>query len=140
MKLLITLILSCTTLISTVHSAEKKVKQTKTKLFPKSMKGYYLYHYQKQGKNLFVLITGTNWLRPFKELDKPASIETDRWVHIRVEGIDAANNFLKRIPKGTPVFADSIFTRPGQNASKLPKDIHPVPAKVLKKLNLPKTN
>jgi len=86
-------------------SDANEVKTEEKAMLPKSMKGYNIYAFEKQGKLYFTLITGTNRQKSFEELDSDENIEgRDGWVRIRVEGVDKAKKLLQRVPSSPGLF------------------------------------
>ncbi len=76
---------------------------------PHSMKGYQLYGYVRDGETPFTLITGTNRLKSFDELDDPEPLlGDDGWVRVRVTGVDRAADLLRRVPAESGVFVASV--------------------------------
>jgi hypothetical protein len=72
---------------------------------PRSMKGYELYSWPANGQWHFTLITGTNRLKTVEEITTGEDLLTaDGWVRIHVQGVDAIQAVLGRIPPGEWVF------------------------------------
>ena len=69
------------------------------------MKGYELYSWQASGQWHFTLITGTNRLKTVEEITTgEATLTADGWVRISVQGVDAIQDVLRRLPQGEMVF------------------------------------
>lgn len=67
---------------------------------PHSMKGYELYSWQAEGQWRFTLITGTNRLKSLEEITSGAdTVSADGWVRICVQGVDAVESLLRRVPE-----------------------------------------
>jgi hypothetical protein len=65
------------------------------------MKGYELYSWQANGQWHFTLITGTNRLKTIEEITTGEDLLTaDGWVSIHVQGVDAIQAVLARLPQG----------------------------------------
>jgi len=78
-------------------------------VLPRSMKGYALYGYVKNGSPYFTLVTATNRLKTFAELDAAeAIISDDGWVRVRVVGRERAADLLRRLPSDAHVMVASI--------------------------------
>ena len=75
---------------------------------PHSMKGYSLYGWTRNGGEYFTLVTGTNRLKTFAELDDPEPLVEDGWVRIRVNGTDEAADLLSRVPADEFVMVNGI--------------------------------
>lgn len=75
---------------------------------PHSMKGYSLYGWTRDGGEYFTLVTGTNRLKTFTELDDPEPLIEDGWVRIRVNGSDEAADLLSRVPADEFVMVKGI--------------------------------
>lgn len=71
---------------------------------PRSMKGYELYSWQTGGEWRFTLITGTNRLKSLEEITSGAdTVSADGWVRISVQGVDALESLLRRLPEGEEI-------------------------------------
>jgi hypothetical protein len=69
------------------------------------MKGYELYSWQANGQWHFTLITGTNRLKTVEEITTGEDLlSADGWVSIHVQGVDAIQAVLARLPQGEWVF------------------------------------
>ena len=67
---------------------------------PHSMKGYELYSWQADDEWHFTLITGTNRLKSLEEITSGAdTVSADGWVRISVQGVDAVESLLRRLPE-----------------------------------------
>ncbi len=76
---------------------------------PQRMKGLSMYGFVKDGKTYFTLITGTNRLKSFEELDDAEPlVGDDGWVRVRVEGVDAARDLLGRVSSPDEVIIQSV--------------------------------
>jgi hypothetical protein len=75
------------------------------KPLPNSFKGYELYSWQVNGDWQFTLITGTNRTKTVEEIITGENTATgDGWVRIRVQGVEAIQAVLGRLPAGEYVF------------------------------------
>jgi hypothetical protein len=69
-------------------------------LLPHSAKGYELYSWQENNQWHFTLITGTNRLKSLGEITSGEDlVRADGWVKISVQGLDAIQNSLNRLPQ-----------------------------------------
>ena len=67
---------------------------------PHSMKGYELYSWEVEGEWHFTLITGTNRLKSLEEITSGGdTVSADGWVRIGVQGVDALESLLRRLPE-----------------------------------------
>ncbi len=90
---------------------------------PHSMKGYVLYAWERDGRTWFTLITGTNRLKSFDELDEAKRlVGEDGWVRVRVSGVAAARDLLRRVPADTSVMVDTIRA-PSVAQNTIPDDV-----------------
>lgn len=72
---------------------------------PQSMKGYELYSWQEDDGWFFTLITGTNRNKTIEEITAEAnSVTEDGWVKITVQGVDALDDLLRRLPLSESIF------------------------------------
>jgi len=91
---------------------------------PHSMKGYELYSWQEEGLWRFTLITGTNRIKTLEEITSGEDeISADGWVKIRVEGAEALQDVLGRLPAGEEVFWNGGQGIEGGSLSLPPQDI-----------------
>jgi hypothetical protein len=68
---------------------------------PRSMKGYELYSWPVDSQWHFTLITGTNRNKTVEEITTGDDLLTDDgWVRIHVQGVDAIQGVLSRVPAG----------------------------------------
>ena len=79
--------------------------------FPNSTKGYTLYGWDRDGEAWFTLITDTNRLKTFDELDLDVPLlGDDGFVRIRVQGVELASRLLARVPD-QDVFVTGLDTQ-----------------------------
>jgi hypothetical protein len=72
---------------------------------PRSMKGYELYSWPVGEQWHFTLITGTNRNKTVEEVKSTEDrLTADGWVRIHVQGVDAIQAVLSRVPAGEWVF------------------------------------
>ncbi len=72
---------------------------------PHSAKGYELYSWQMDGQWHFTLITGTNRIKSLEEIiSNENTVTTDGWVKISVQGVNAIQNILSRLPQHEEIF------------------------------------
>ena len=68
---------------------------------PRSMKGYELYSWPVGDTWHFTLITGTNRTKTIAEVKASEDqLSADGWVRIHVQGVDAIQDVLSRVPAG----------------------------------------
>jgi hypothetical protein len=75
-----------------------------TSSLPRSMKGYELYSWEKDGKWHFTLTTGTNRLKSVEEIiSGESTVSEDGWVKTSVTSVDDIKEVLARLPPGEEV-------------------------------------
>lgn len=78
---------------------------TPAERLPHSMKGYELYSWPVGEQWHFTLITGTNRNKTVEEVTSSEDrLSADGWVRIHVQGVEAIQAVLSRIPAGEWVF------------------------------------
>jgi hypothetical protein len=87
-------------------------------LLPHSAKGYELYSWQENNQWHFTLITGTNRLKSLGEIISGEDIvREDGLVKISVQGLDAIQNTLSRLPQHEEIiWANSLEPADTQTA------------------------
>ncbi|MFC1910089.1 hypothetical protein ACFLXC_02200 [Chloroflexota bacterium] len=86
--------------LNSLKKAGKLITSTPAVDLPHSMKGYELYSWLESCQWHFTLITGTNRNKTLEEVISDANVVSeDGWVQIQVEGTEAINAVLSRLPR-----------------------------------------
>lgn len=97
------------------------------------MKGYVLYGYTRDGQDYYTLVTGTNRLKTFEELDGAEPITgDDGWVRVRVAGAERAKDLLGRLPEPVVMVESIRHVSVAQNT--VPADVGEPDQDVLREL------
>ena len=105
------------------ESNETKFPYSIEMKLPRSMKGYELYGYQKSGEVFFALMTGTNRIKTFQEIDDNASfLHKDGWVHLKAKGIDGGKAIINRV-NSEFLFIESVRNSAGVYQSTIPDSV-----------------
>jgi hypothetical protein len=95
-----------------------KLSITAIERLPHSMKGYELYSWSEDSKWHFTLITGTNRNKRLDELvSNEDYISEAGWVHIQVEGVEAIEAVLSKLPPN-----EEILWLSGLRSEQIPQD------------------